>query len=528
MRPVKTYPHPRVIAIDTITAGVMARASLNMARRAMEKATQASEEYLYTRAAGLTQVSTDCVMNGLAAALFGKEMAQDHQHEPECLIEKCQVQTGLSILEEVHGQLEMAEREAYDLGLNIDNKNRIAPLEDRQVHRHGDVAQYHVRLEELREMTAAFGDENAGLEWSAREKDARIRIAEWVCLATNMGGLPDQVHLIRLVDFQNPDGEDMHREDSEEYRAQSDEATQAQEEMLRLIEPVIRNHTGPMPLFQSTEVQKAQQMTRTTDPGPQWMTVPEVTVFYNTEASVKSRHRAGSRNPDETDQGETDQGETEQDDTDPDETEPLNFLTVTQFVHQGRRIEKTISDPYPKDFPQDVALSHIASAREALMEMRNQDQADLPSMAVDLLLIELSQAEGRALNGFQSVSKSDIQGVLQAARDRGASKGMAADMIEGMMTHDSRIAGAVLQDGDQWMQTMTKDQVRSMVRHGRGIGLDEHTLRRMAGAMGYSEKQAGIQAPVLDNEAIEEITSQALDAGIPQDAVNHMEEWLRS
>ena len=46
--------------------------------------------------------------------------------------------------------------------------------------------------------------------------------------------------------------------------------------------------------------------------------------------------------------------------------------------------------------------------------------------------------------------------------------------------------------------------------------------------MGYSEKEVGIQAPVLDNEAIKEIASEALEAGIPQDAVKHMEEWLRS
>ena len=58
--------------------------------------------------------------------------------------------------------------------------------------------------------------------------------------------------------------------------------------------------------------------------------------------------------------------------------------------------------------------------------------------------------------------------------------------------------------------------------------MDEHTLRRMAIAMGYSEKEVGIQAPVLDNEAIKEIASEALEAGIPQDAVKHMEEWLRS
>jgi hypothetical protein len=510
MRPARTHPHPRVIAVDTVTAGVMARASLSMAKRAIEKAREEATEWRYTHAQGLNHFATDCVITGLAAVGAGQQMAEGHEHDPDCLIEKCQVETGLSLLEKAQEQLEIVERETFDLGLSIDTKNRIAPLEDSAVHRHAEVIQYQVRLEELQEMTSALQTERDGpglsTGRSARETDANIRVAEWICLAPNMCGLPEQMQLLKA---QNPVGEEMHKEDSEEYTAQSEEAEAAQERMLNLLDPMVRKHTKDMPTLQSATVQRSQEMSRAGSVGPLWMTVPDTTLLYDNQAAAKLAHQEehGYREEDEADSGK--------------------FLICTQFIHQGRRIEKTIQDPYPKDFPQDIALSHITSAREIALEIWAEVE-ELPQRGLDLVMMEISQAEARALNEFHTVSKKDLQRVMRAAQDRGASRGMTADMIEGMMTHDTRMARAVLQDDDRWMQTMTKEQVQSMVRHGRQIGVDEHTLRRMAIAMGYSEKEVGIQAPVLDNEAIKEIASEALEAGIPQDAVKHMEEWLRS
>ena len=201
---------------------------------------------------------------------------------------------------------------------------------------------------------------------------------------------------------------------------------------------------------------------------------------------------------------------------------PVPYMT---FIHAQAKYVKTINEPYPKGFPQRLAVEYASAAAQAAMAIatdRNPD-AEVES-PTDLIVDEMVHIMGdTAKLGLHTATPADLKAIVKSAKDAGLPRGARTTLIQALTDYDSNLADTVLQDPTStWRKRVTRKQALKSLHAARQNRVDVHTLAELANAMGYDPNELGLHVPNLTKPQFAAIVEAVENAGLPQTAATRI------
>lgn len=344
-----------------------------------------------------------------------------------------------------------------------------------------------LNLSEIRRIADALDQaESTDPEWSEDLRSAHIIQAE--ALAYHHSLFVEQPD-------RNPEDEDIPLEDASIENSLATQATDARTAMQDLIEPILKRYDESLPTDISSSIaavpELAQVLQRTVTP---------------TAGALIGFHITGPWIRDMMDLPEGPEGEDEPD---------LTIMHIS-LVHQGRKVIKSILDPYPKGYPANLAMAHATLARHILQEAVDSD-IDSPAAHEDDTLERMIETLEQAVKTeLHDVSRSDIRHVLETAANHGCPPAAQASMLSAATLESHDLAGSLTGDlTGAWRRTARQEQAQAVIDAGRKAGLDNYALDDLAWTMGFHSMELGIPHPNPHPDQIMRVIRAAEEVKIP-------------
>ena len=190
------------------------------------------------------------------------------------------------------------------------------------------------------------------------------------------------------------------------------------------------------------------------------------------------------------------------------------------FIHMGVKHVKTINEPYPKEFPQQLAISYAQMARNVFEHMVFMDEPMTTPVDQHNLLQKIEDMEDAAELGIQDTTPQDFRAIIKTAKDANLPPGARTAIIDAITQNQTGLADTILDDPNgHWRKSARKQQARKVMSAARSQKIDVYTLAEIAEAMGYKPQELGITRPTLSHQQLQAVVDAMEDAGLPHEAI---------
>ena len=203
----------------------------------------------------------------------------------------------------------------------------------------------------------------------------------------------------------------------------------------------------------------------------------------------------------------------------------ISSIPYMAFIHEGVRYVKALTDPYPKGFPQHLAVTYANMIRITINKMTidGNVQALLSHTATSIESKLMLKAAQKKLHDLRF---EDIRNILLAGHQKGLPKGARMKIVEAI-TNNQDLARSITGDSlTEWHWTANRSQALTVVREARNAGLDDYALTALAEAMGHYPIALGIAEPTVTTEQVMAMQQAAEQAGLHYTVVEHLVQTL--
>ena len=199
--------------------------------------------------------------------------------------------------------------------------------------------------------------------------------------------------------------------------------------------------------------------------------------------------------------------------------QPEGPVASMTFVHRNTIYMKTITEPYPSHFPQDLAEQYAAAAADTILPALRPEDGPRPFQYLDHLTKMVRTMQTAAKLGLHTATPAQLRAIIKSAKDAKLSRGARSTLIEALMDYHSHLANTLLQDpAGSWRKRVTKTPALKVLHTARQNGADAHTLGELAIAMGYRPSSLDVKVPSLAEPQLGAIKTAVRRAGLPQSA----------
>ena len=188
----------------------------------------------------------------------------------------------------------------------------------------------------------------------------------------------------------------------------------------------------------------------------------------------------------------------------------------TAFIHKGQRVLKTLTDPYPKGFSQrDAMIQGDQIADNLRTTIMNNEE--MPTDVIMSFQLMIQSARAATEKGLHTVTREDLQKIMDTADQEGLPKGAQAAMIRGMTEEDPLAAEFVCHGHREFQHTASLSQAQAVVKAAQELGLDSFATHELAKAMGHPPADASVVITPLKVSALEQVFRTAMGLDLPQE-----------
>ena len=188
------------------------------------------------------------------------------------------------------------------------------------------------------------------------------------------------------------------------------------------------------------------------------------------------------------------------------------------YLYQETKHVKTLTEPYPKGFPQELAEHYAAAASQGLTATAFENELledDEDAFHIEQAVVTMMNA---AELGLHDTTQADLRSILQKAKETNIPRGGRASITEAITEYDYELADTVLDDHNgRWRKRATKRQALKVIHTARHQKVDVYTMAELATAMGYEPEELGVTTPPLTNAQSSAILKAVEKAGLPHD-----------
>ena len=189
------------------------------------------------------------------------------------------------------------------------------------------------------------------------------------------------------------------------------------------------------------------------------------------------------------------------------------------FFHQGNKHVKGVGDPYPKDYPAELAHRH---ATEVLTSLDHPDPALLQGVQNTARHLQTL-----AENSLHCLTQTGLREFMEAARSAGLPNGGIQAMLNVATTYDRSLTNQLMLTGGIAKPTASTQQVKQVLQAARRAGLDDYKLREIAEALDHDDTAAlNIPTRTVSPKKVRSIANAARRAGFSQEAIKSIENFL--
>ena len=195
------------------------------------------------------------------------------------------------------------------------------------------------------------------------------------------------------------------------------------------------------------------------------------------------------------------------------------------FVYQGTRYIKALTDPYPKGFPQHLAVAYAKITRNTLDAML-QERNPLAILSREADVQDTDRMLRAAGKHLHDLSLDDIKEVLAAGHQKGLPTGARMYVVE-TITNDRELTESLTDEpSPDWRRAAGQEKAKAVIQAARNIGLDDYALITLAEAMGHYPVALGIPETRPTLEQITAMQEAAEKTGVYYGRIEDMVQSL--
>lgn len=193
-------------------------------------------------------------------------------------------------------------------------------------------------------------------------------------------------------------------------------------------------------------------------------------------------------------------------------------LPFVIFAHNGRKVVKHITEPYPKGFPASTAAAHMAAASLMMRDALQQNGNPPPGTIVaESLINDMRQA---ALNKVHDLTPQDLSHMEAAMKQKDVPKGARIAVFKAIFNWDYMTAAMVTKNHNpEWRRQLDQEASARIVSLARQEGMDPHAIQSLCHCLGYPPESLGAHTVSLDPTQLDTIAMEARTRGISEEAI---------
>ena len=207
----------------------------------------------------------------------------------------------------------------------------------------------------------------------------------------------------------------------------------------------------------------------------------------------------------------------------PQDIRPLEILEkwVTPFLvfaHNGRKIAKHVTEPYPKGYPSKLAIAHMNVGMDMITVALDQSETTMPGANMaGAMMRDMARAAGL---GLHDIAAADINALVQKMESMGIPKGARVTALKALFDWDTDVALMfATDDNDSWRQQVNLQGARRILHTAANEGMDPYGIQDLATALGYTTEDLDLPDNRLPPQKLDKLAMEARLSGIPEQAI---------
>lgn len=195
------------------------------------------------------------------------------------------------------------------------------------------------------------------------------------------------------------------------------------------------------------------------------------------------------------------------------------------FAHDGRKIAKHVTEPYPKAYPPSSALAHM---RAAVQIMESSISGEMDGPAGTTIAAAIIRDMGKAAeHSVHDLTTNDLKALDQAMERENIPKGARIAAFKAIFNWNPRIAKMITSNAiSGWRRQLPPDSARKVVNTAKAEGMDPYALQSLITALGYHPQELDTPELKLTPGQLDAIAMHARILGVSEQAISRMTDNL--
>ena len=202
---------------------------------------------------------------------------------------------------------------------------------------------------------------------------------------------------------------------------------------------------------------------------------------------------------------------------------PLDVLEkwVTPFLvfaHNGRKIAKHVTEPYPKGYPRKLAIAHMNVGMDMITIALDQSENTMPGANMaGAMMRDMARAAELSLH---DIAAADINALLQKMESIGIPKGARVSALEALFNWDRNVALMFASDdNDSWRRQVNLQGAKRILHAAANEGMDPYGIQDLATALGYRTHELDLPYKRIPLHQLDKLAMEARLSGISEEAI---------
>lgn len=191
------------------------------------------------------------------------------------------------------------------------------------------------------------------------------------------------------------------------------------------------------------------------------------------------------------------------------------------FSHDGKKIAKHVTEPYPKGYPQEYALAHIQAAVDLMDKSIHDPDSSPPGVTIAAAIV--SDMASAAQAHVHDLTPHDVSALNQAMTGMNLSPGARTAALKALFNWNPKVA-QMITSGHQadWRHLLPTESALAVLKTAEEQGMDPYGLQTLATALGYAPDELGLTSQKLTLDQLDSVAFQARILGVSEQAISRI------